>query len=40
MYVAVTPFSKTWKGPYVYGWEDEAEKRLAASDTVGRSKIL
>jgi len=31
----VTPFSKTWKRPFVYGWEDEAQKRLVVSDTEG-----
>ena len=40
MYVTMIPFSATWKGPFVYGWEDEAQKRLAVSDTVGREKIL
>jgi hypothetical protein len=25
---------------FVYGWEDEAQKRLAVSYTVGREKIV
>jgi len=40
MYVTVIPFSATWKGPFVYGWEDRAQKMLAISDTIRREKIL